>query len=147
MRALKVRCSKAPLLTVQRSSRWKKRMVYLLIANKSYKYDSGRRSHVIYIGTTGKGAHRPATSAIDKASEAFGELRGVKNIGVHIASCRGRKRVKTWEQLESALLAIFRDLHYELPKYNRRKGSVDHTEDIRHFRVKALQNLILQFAG
>jgi hypothetical protein len=41
-------------------------MVYLLIANKPYKYKSGRLSHVIYIGTTGKGAHRPATSAVDK---------------------------------------------------------------------------------
>ncbi len=51
-------------------------MVYILIANKSYKYDSGVRSHIIYIGTTGKGAHRPATSAVDKASEAFKDLRG-----------------------------------------------------------------------
>ncbi len=121
-------------------------MVYILVANKSYKYDSGRGSRIIYIGTTGKGAHRPATSAVDKASEAFSELRGVKEIRVHIASCRGRKAMKTWEHLESALLATFRELHWELPKYNKRKGSVDRTEDIRLFRLKALQKLIRQFS-
>jgi hypothetical protein len=28
-------------------------MVYILGANVSFKYDSGARSHIIYIGTTG----------------------------------------------------------------------------------------------
>ncbi len=121
-------------------------MVYILIANKSYKYDSGVRSHIIYIGTTGKGAHRPATSAVDKASEAFKDLRGVKEIRVHIASCQGRKAMRTWEHLESALLATFRHLHWELPKYNKRKGSFKRVGDIRHFRLKALEKLIRQFA-
>lgn len=122
-------------------------MVYILVANKPFKYKSGRRSHVIYIGTTGRGGNRPATSAIDKASEAFGDLRGVKEIRVHIATCKGRSAVRTWEHLESALLAMFRDLHYELPKYNRRKGSVTNTDDISLFSVKALKKLILHFAG
>ena len=44
------------------------------------------------------------------------------------------------------MLATFRDLHYELPIYNKKKGSVDHSEDIRLFRLKALQKLILQFS-
>jgi hypothetical protein len=146
MRSLNVRCTKDSLLTVRRSKRWKKRMVYILVANKPFKYKSGKWSHVIYIGTTGKGGNRPATSAIEKASEAFSELRGVKEIKVHIASCKGRKAVRTWEHLESALLATFRDLHYELPKYNKRKGSIAHTEDISLFSLKALQKLIRQFA-
>lgn len=145
MRTLKVHCTKESLLNVRRSSRWKQRMVYILVANKSYKYKSGKRSHVIYIGTTGKGARRPAASAIDKASEAFAELRGVKEIGVHIASCRGRKAMKTWEHLESALLATFRDMHYELPKYNKRRGS-GYKED-RLFRRRALESVIRQFAN
>ena len=104
MCSLRVRCTKNPLLTVLRSSRWKRRMVYILVANKPHKYNSGRRSRIIYIGTTGGGARRPATSAVDKASSAFSDLRGVKKIDVHIATCRGRKRMKTWEHLESARL-------------------------------------------
>ncbi|PYU89575.1 MAG: hypothetical protein DMG25_18665 [Acidobacteria bacterium] len=96
-------------------------MVYILVANKSYAYNSGERSHIIYIGTTGKGARRPATSAVDKASEAFGELHGVRETNVHIATCRGVQAMKTWERLESALLATFRELHFELPMYNNKE--------------------------
>src|SRR5690348_13237428 len=115
MRRLRVKCSEKPLLIVRRSGQWNKRMVYILSADKPQKYESGRRSRIVYIGTTGKSSRRPATSAVDKASDAFSELWGVKRIEVHIATCRGRKRMKTWEHLESALLATFRDLHYELP--------------------------------
>jgi hypothetical protein len=107
MRSLKISCSKKSLLTVRRSSRWDKKMVYILLANRSYRYNSGRRSRIIYIGTTKKGARRPATSAVEKASEAFADLHGVKEIEVHIATCRGRKRMRTWEHLESGLLASF----------------------------------------
>lgn len=121
-------------------------MVYILSANKSYKYPSGRRSRIIYIGTTGKGARRPATSAVDKASEAFGKLHGVKKIDAHIATCGSRKRVRTWEHLESALLATFRSLYFQLPRYNKKKGSLRFVEDVTLFKQKALQKMILQFA-
>lgn len=146
MRALRVKCSKNPLLTVERSGQWKPRMVYILVANKSYTYKSGRRSRIIYIGTTGKGAVRPANSAVSKASQAFGKLRGVKTIEVHIATCRGRKRMKTWQHLESALLATFMGLHFELPVYNKKKGSIRFAEDISLFRPTSLQKLISRFA-
>jgi hypothetical protein len=119
MRALRVKCTKKSLLAVLRTSRWQKRMVYILVANKSAKYKNGKRSHIIYIGTTGKGAGRPATSAVDKASQAFSELHGVKEIKVHIASCQSRRAMKTWKYLESALLAVFSNTYsYELPPYN-----------------------------
>jgi hypothetical protein len=122
-------------------------MVYILVANKSFKYESDERSHIIYIGTTGKGGRRPATSAIDKANDAFYELRGVNEIKVHIATCKGRKAVRTWEHLESALLAMFRQIHFELPIYNKRKGSIANTDDIDLFSEKALKKLIVKFAG
>jgi hypothetical protein len=147
MRALSIAVTKDSLLTIRRSKRWKKRIVYILVANKSFKYDSGERSYIVYIGTTGKGGRRPATSAIDKASEAFSELRGVKEIKVHIATSKGRKAVRTWEHLESALLATFRALYWELPKYNRKKGSITNIEDISLFRNKALRKILRQFAG
>lgn len=122
-------------------------MVYILVANKSFKYHSGKRSRIIYIGTTGKGARRPATSAVDKASEAFSELHGVKRIEVYIATCAGRKAMKTWKHLESALLATFMAIHFELPTYNKKKGSGWDIDDATLFRPKALRNLILKFAG
>jgi len=54
--------------------------------------------------------------------------------------------VRTWEHLESALLATFRDLYYDLPRYNKKKGSIKYTDDISLFRNKALRKMILQFA-
>jgi hypothetical protein len=147
MRALQIRVTDEPLLVVRRSRRWKKHMVYILVTDMSFKHRSGARSHIVYIGTTGKGGRRPATSAIDKASAAFYELRGVKEIRVHIATSKARKAVRTWEHLESALLAMFRQIHWELPKYNKRKGSFGNTEDIELFREKALKKMILKFAG
>ncbi len=142
MRKLKVKCSPVSLLTITRSRQWRRRMVYILVANKSYKYRSGRRSHIIYIGTTGGGGERPATSAINKASLAFKKLHGVKRIGVFIATSRGRKAMKTWLHLESGLLQAFRDLYYELPPYNKKKARAFVKDKV--FRQRRLEKIILQ---
>jgi hypothetical protein len=146
MRTLRVKCSKDALLTVKRSRQLdRKRMVYLLVANKPYKYPNGkRRSRIIYIGTTGKGAGRPATSAVNKASEAF-ELHGVKTIDVHIVTCGGRKAVKTWLHLEASLLAVFRTRYFDLPIYNKKTGSVRYAEDVTLFRRKVLEKILVRF--
>lgn len=120
-------------------------MVYVLAADRSFKHSNGRRTRIIYIGTTGKGARRPATSAVDKASEAFANLRGVRQIEVHIVTCQRRRAVQTWKHLESALLAAFRDRYYQLPRYNRKRGSMGYAEDVSLFRRKALENLLKRF--
>jgi hypothetical protein len=143
MRRLKVKLSKTPLLTVTRSKQWSKRMVYILVANKSYKYRSGLRSPIIYIGTTGKGGARPATSAVSKAGQAFKKLHGVKTIDVYLATCRGRKAMKTWQHLEAALLYTFWNAHFQLPIYNMKKGA--RYIEGKTFSQKALKKLILQF--
>jgi hypothetical protein len=95
-------------------------MVYILALadNKNYKYRNGR-SRIIYIGTTKKGAGRPAASAVNKASQAFGKLRGVKTIEVHIATCRPRRHLETWKHLESSLIDAFWNRYHQLPKYNK----------------------------
>jgi hypothetical protein len=146
MRTLRVKCSKDAVLSVKRSKQMeRKRMVYILLANKAYKYPNGRRrSRIIYIGTTGQGVGRPATSAVNKASEAF-ELRGVKSIDVHIVTCGGRKAVKTWLHLEASLLAVFRTRYFDLPIYNKKTGSVRYGEDVTLFRRKALEKILLRF--
>jgi hypothetical protein len=118
MRKLKVRASKKALLTLTRSHQWVDKMVYILAANKSHKYKNGR-SRILYIGTTKKGADRPAASAVNKASEAFYELRGVRTIDVHIVTCSPRKAMQTWKRLESSLLNVFRNRYFQLPKYNK----------------------------
>lgn len=116
-------------------------MVYILTANKSRKYRSGLRSRIVYIGTTGKGVNRPAASAVNKASEAFGTLYGVKTIEAHIATCTAKKAVKTWKLLESALIDTFWKRYFELPRYNKVRPK--HKDGV--FSGKKLLSLIQQF--
>jgi hypothetical protein len=138
MRNLKMKCSKA-LLTLTRSRQWdQKRMAYILVANKTYKTKSGLRSRVIYIGTTKRGAGRPAASAVNKASQIFYNEWGVKTIEVYIVTCRGRQAMPTWKRLEAALIHAFWNIHHQIPEYNKKKP--DHVEGI--FGQKALEKII-----
>jgi len=140
VRKLKVRPSKQALLSIKRSHQWTDKMVYILAANKPHKYSNGR-SHILYIGTTKKGADRPAASAVNKASEAFYKLRGVKTIDVHIVTCAPRKAMQTWKRLESALLDLFRNKYFQLPRYNKVRPTS--TEGL--FSTKALAKIIAKF--
>ena len=150
MRKLKIRQpSKTPLLTLTRSPRWSNRMVYILTANKYQRYrgpDSKTvgRSRIIYIGTTKRGAGRPAASAVNKASEVFYKkkhLHGVRTIDVHIVTCATQNVHNTWKKLEAALLDAFRHRYFQLPKYNKvRPRPVEGL-----FSSNALQKLIARF--
>lgn len=140
MRTLKTKISKTSLLTLTRSRQWTKKMVYILAANKSFKYKNGR-SRILYIGTTKKGGNRPAASAVNKASEAFYKLHGVKIIEVHIVTCSPRKAMQTWKRLESALLDTFRKRYFQLPMYNK----VRPTPKQGLFSTKALERMIDKF--
>lgn len=146
MPALRVKCSKEPLLTVKRSKQAErhKRLVYILVAKKSQSYTNGK-SRIIYIGTTGKGTRRPATSAVDKASEAFVELHGVTEIDAFIVTSTSRKAMRTWEHLESSLLAVFLGRYFQLPRYNKKRGSIKYAEDVTLFKRKALERILLRF--
>ncbi len=141
-RTLRVRVSKESALTVDRSSMWKDRLVYILVANKKFRYQSGKRTHVLYIGTTGRGARRPAASAVAKAMSIFGDVHGVKQIGVYLLNCGPRRSVKTWQKLESALLAVFCQRYYQLPIENKKRGEYVNEEDIRYFRRENLVKVL-----
>jgi len=124
MRKLKIRSSKTALLTLTRSPRWSNKMVYILTANKHQRYrgtDSKTvgRSKIIYIGTTKTGAGRPAASAVNKASEVFYHLHGVRTIDVHIVTCGTNGIHHAWKKLEAALIDAFRQKYFQLPKYNK----------------------------
>jgi hypothetical protein len=121
-------------------------MVYILTANKHQRYrdkDSKTvgRSRIIYIGTTKKGAGRPAASAVNKASEVFYNLHGVRSIEVHIVTCAAHGRKQTWKKLEAALLDAFRQKYLQLPKYNKvRPRPIEGL-----FSPNALRKLITRF--
>ena len=78
---------------------------------------------------------------MNKASEVFYRLHGVKRIDVHIATCAKRNNLKTWRELESALLDAFRKRYFELPHYNKVRPEADE----KLFGSKPLQKIIEQF--
>jgi len=126
-------------------------MVYILAADKYLRYryrpyenahsKTVGRSKILYIGTTKKGAGRPAASAVNKASEVFYHLRGVRTIDVYAVTCAKRKNVQTWRRLEAALLDAFLKKYFQLPKYNKVRPV--HVE--RLFGANTLQKLIERF--
>jgi len=111
-----------------RSRLWCDRLVYVVCGNRKQRFDGkGHRyrnggSRILYIGVTALGKRRPSVSMARLAERAFGELRGVKTIRVHLVKCGRRRHVKTWQQLESALIRRFRDKFGFLPRYNETMG-------------------------
>ena len=113
-------------------------MAYILVADKSYKTASGLRSRVIYIGTTAKGAGRPAASAVNKASQMFYKARGVRTIDVYLVTCQGKQATATWKLLEAALIHTFWNIHHQIPTYNKKKPA--HVDGV--FGQRALEKII-----
>lgn len=136
--------SSNPAMTLFRSRYWVKRVVYILRADKPQKYSKGR-SRIIYIGESGRGIRRPTASAAAKANAAFGVLRGVKKIDVHLLTFRGKRSVRLWEELERGLLAAFQEKHDCLPCYNI-QGKSFHVEDVKYFRLRRLRAVIERLA-
>jgi hypothetical protein len=95
------------------------RLAYVIVQNRRNHYRDGD-SRIVYIGTTKNGMGRVATSAAAKAEEIFGSrTHGVKELQVHVIRCKGRQNVETWKVLERALLLTFKNMHGEVPKYNK----------------------------
>jgi hypothetical protein len=89
------------------------KLVYVLVGPKPIKYEFGR-SRILYIGTTKNGSARVAQSVASRADHILG-THGIKSFEARIVTCRPRRRVKTWEKLERAMLLCFRELFGELP--------------------------------
>ena len=79
---------------------------------------------------------------MNKASQMFYKLHGVKVIEVHIVTCARRKNVPTWKRLEAALLNTFRMRYFELPMYNKIRPKAD--ENL--FSGNALRKIIDEFS-
>src|SRR5690242_10714880 len=105
-------------MSVLNTRYWRGRMVYVLRADKTQKYEKGR-SRIVYIGETRKGMKRPAASAASKSLRAFRALRGVKRIDVFPVAFKGKRHVAMWEVLERDLLSMFQQMHGGIPFYNR----------------------------
>ena len=138
---LKVKLERKTVMEVSRASLGKKKLVYIILAQKPLKYQWGLRSKVAYIGTTKKGMDRIAQSVAARA-DAVLSLHGIKKFTVRIMTCAPRPNVKTWEKLEDALLLTFRHKYGRVPMCNTRGKNKHETDEFRYFHRDRLEKFL-----
>jgi len=126
-------------MTVHRSLVTNKdELVYVHLASKKWKYRDGRdgKSRIVYIGTTEKGKDRVAESVAERAPHIL-KLHGVKTFDVRIITCKGLQNVKTWKELETALLIAFRSMYGTVPECNKQGKNLPHDDECWKYFAKA----------
>ena len=141
---MKAHVGSKPVMTVHRRILKKKTLVYLLVGRTAIRYADGR-SRVVYIGTTSKGASRIAKSAAFRAEQILAQ-RGFRNMDVYVVTCPPVGGLKSWIQLEKALLAAFRGLYHEKPLCNQKGNRYRWNKKLsKHFSRDGLENILLRF--
>jgi hypothetical protein len=131
-------------MTVTRVSLGKKKLVYVIQAQKALKYPWGR-SRIAYVGTTKKGMARFAQSAAAKA-EGVLKLHGVREMEVRIITCGVRRNVRTWAKLERAMLLTFRQTYGAVPKCNTAGKKTHERDEFRYFKRERIKSILESLA-
>jgi predicted GIY-YIG superfamily endonuclease len=129
---------------IHRRANATKRLVYVAVANKPYKYPYGR-SRILYIGSTKKGSSRVAASAAAKAKHLLNE-HGVRELEFYTVNCTARQRVKTWMKLERSLLLSFRERFGEVPIGNTHGRKMKWTDELSFFTRRRLNAVLDKYS-
>lgn len=127
-------------MQVTRIALGKKKLVYVIRAQKSLRYPWGR-SRIAYIGTTKHGMARFAQSAAAKAESVL-NLYGVREMEVSIITCGSRPNVKTWVKLERALLFVFRRTYGDIPKCNTVGKGFREKDEFRYVSPRRVERVL-----
>ncbi|MBI5864398.1 MAG: hypothetical protein HZB38_07815 [Planctomycetes bacterium] len=121
-------------MSVSRQAIRAAKLVYVICTPHAQKY-GGRRSRVIYIGTTEKGVHRIAASMAHKAIR-FLERRGVRSLDVFVITCPPRPGTRSWLLLERDLLIAFKLEYGRVPLANASGKNLgpDRLSGLFHYR-------------
>jgi len=138
---LRIKYRDQPAVVVHRAAFKDKKLVYVGRANKPYRYPLGR-SHIVYIGTTKRGARRVASSAARKGEDLLFGHR-IKRVEFSVVTCGKLQAVATWRKLERALLIRFREIYGTIPRGNVRgeKMKWEDEKDL-YFSIKRLDSLL-----
>jgi hypothetical protein len=140
LRRLQLSLKHEAALTATRVSIGKKKLAYVLVADRRLRYLKGR-SCVAYIGTTRKGVSRIARSVARRANDILA-LRGVRSFHARVITCPPRRNVSTWLKLERALLIGFKEKFGEIPKCNSHGNSMKETDEFRYFRRRGVLRVL-----
>lgn len=136
-----------PAITVTRMGTRKTELVYVLVANRKYKYPNGR-SRIVYIGMTESGVHRVANSVAQRAEKIL-SVKGTSSFSAHIVHYQppSRPSAKIWKKrpvllLERALIISFQDTFGTPPLCNktgqRMRASFGEFERFSRQRIETL---------
>ena len=139
-RRLTVRLERKHLMNVTRVSIGRKKLVYIIMAQRPLRYPWGWSS-VAYIGTTKKGMDRIAQSAAARADSVLG-IHGVKEFTVRIITCPPRPNMRTWVKLERALLLVFRQKFGKVPVCNDLGKKMQPEDEFKYFKRERLEKLL-----
>jgi len=139
-RKIKVKLEPKYVMKVTRSAVGNEKLVYVILISKQYKYTWGRSS-IVYIGTTKRGVTRISQSVAKKSDRVL-KIHGVKEFSVRIITCAGRRKVKTWEKLERALILTFRHKFGSVPLFNDRGKKHKWGDELDYFRQVRLTKIL-----
>lgn len=131
LRRIKLALHRDHALEATRVSSGKSKLVYILVADKKIRYESGK-SRIAYIGTTEKGNARIAQSVAFRADDIF-SIRGVRSFHARVITCKPRRKVKTWRQLERALILTFKEMFGEVPHCNTHGKKMTRSKEFNYF--------------
>lgn len=112
--------------------------VYIACTNKQVKYGK-RKSSIVYIGKTKKGASRVAISAVNQAEKLL-EIPGINFLHFYIIKCKGVQSIDISKRLEDAFLHVFEQEFGQLPIGNKNRG--DAVKWKKHFNRDHVVDLI-----
>jgi len=141
-RKLKLSLKRTHAIEVTRIAIGNQKLVYVLVADRKFKYPFGR-SAVAYIGTTKQGIKRVASSAAWWAETILSEY-GVRKVSARIITCGRRQNVKTWVKLERALLLEFRREYGDVPVCNSQGRKMIEKDEFSYFSREAVRNRVLE---
>ena len=139
-----VSLKKGVAMTVHRSLVTnEEKLVYVHLASKKQSYEHGTKSRIVYIGTTKTGIDRVAKSVAERAPHIL-KFHGVKTFDVRIITCKGLQNVKTWKELERALLIAFRSMYGTVPECNKQGKNLPQDDECWKYFAKAKIDLVIK---
>lgn len=147
MGKLKIRFRKDPALSITRKAIKDVKLCYIACANKEIPYSWQKRSKIVYIGTTKKGAGRVAASAAYRAPDILGK-HGINYCDFYIVTCSSRQGApETWTTLERDLILTFKKLFGKVPLCNAQYKNEDPNKLSNKFSESRLINVIEEFSS
>lgn len=130
------------VLTVTRALRDPTNLVYVVLASKKLRYPEGK-SRVAYVGTTGAGIARVASSVAYRSGEVLA-LHGITGAKVSILTCSTRRGVSgrlSARRLERAFLLLFREEFGDVPRFNVQGKGIKEKDEFEFFSESRVRDI------